>query len=358
MACSRSSSGPATTPAGSRNNKTISIPSALKLTDRNAILTQASDLNNDLRVALTLAQLNACSESLSILKKIRNIPRKVSKEFEMLQSRRAKGSELMRRTLVARQNGNIYKNRYPDVIPFDDTRVVLNYNKGSPVAGNDYINASYIVSSASENIPKFIATQGPLQETTEDFWEMIIQHRCPVIVMLTRLIDNYKTVKCADYFPAEEESRIFGRISVANKSLKISQNSIALRFLEVKYIESEEPPLSVLHLQYPDWPDHGVPNTTQSVRELIKRLYLIPPKLGPFVVHCSAGIGRTGAFCTISHTIHRILEGDVSALDISATIRQFRNQRLGMVQTQDQYIFCYDAVVHELEDLISQQNKS
>lgn len=358
MACSRSSSGPATTPAGSRNNKTISIPSALKLTDRNAILTQASDLNNDLRVALTLAQLNSCSDSLSILKKIRNIPRKVSKEFEMLQSRRAKGAELMRRTLVARQNGNIYKNRYPDVIPFDDTRVVLNYNKGSPSAGNDYINASYIVSSASENIPKFIATQGPLQETTEDFWEMIIQHRCPVIVMLTRLIDNYKTVKCADYFPAEEESRIFGRIFVANKSLKISQNSIALRFLEVKYIESEEPPLSVLHLQYPDWPDHGVPNTTQSVRELVKRLYLIPPKLGPFVVHCSAGIGRTGAFCTISHTIHRILEGDVSALDISATIRQFRNQRLGMVQTQDQYIFCYDAVVHELEDLISQQNKS
>nr|ABK26026.1 unknown [Picea sitchensis] len=358
MACSRSSPRAATTTAASRNNNAISISGALKLTDRDAILMQASDLNNDLRVALTPAQLNGCSESLNILKKMCNIHNKTSKEFEMLQMRRAKGSEFMRRTSVARQNGNIYKNRYPDVIPFDDTRVVLNYNKRSPCAGSDYINASYIVNPSSENLPKFIATQGPLPETSEDFWQMIIQHRCPVIVMLTRLIDNYKTLKCADYFPAEEESRIFGRISVTNKSLKISQNSIALRFLEVKYIESEEPPLSVLHLQYPDWPDHGVPNTTESVRELVKRLYLVPPSLGPFVVHCSAGIGRTGAFCTISHTIHRILEGDVSALDLSTTIRQFRNQRIGMVQTQDQYIFCYAAVVHELEDLVSHQNKS
>lgn len=355
MACSRSSSRGAT--ATSRNRNANSTPNALKLRDWDAILIQASDLNNDLRMALTPAQLKACSESLGILKKMGNIS-KISKEFEMLQSCRAKGSELMRRTLVARQNGNIYKNRYADVIPFDDTRVVLNYDKGSPFAGSDYINASYIVSPSSENLPKFIATQGPLPETSEDFWHMIIQHRCPVIIMLTRLIDNYKTVKCADYFPAEEESRIYGRISVTNKSLKISQNSIALRFLEVKYIESEEPPLSVLHLQYPDWPDHGVPNYTQSVRELVKRLYLIPPNLGPFVVHCSAGIGRTGAFCTISHTIHRILEGDVSALDLSTTVRQFRNQRTGMVQTQDQYIFCYAAVIHELEDLISQQNKS
>ncbi|KAH9310185.1 hypothetical protein KI387_038096, partial [Taxus chinensis] len=239
---------------------------------------------------------------------------------------RARRPELMRKTSVANQRGN--KNRYTDVLPFDDTRVVIN------CAGNDYINASFIVSTSSENLPKFIATQGPLPETVEDFWEMIIEYRCPVIVMLTRLIDNYKVAKCADYFPAEEESRTFGRISVTNKSLKISQNSIAVRFFEVNYVESEEPPLSVLHLQYADWPDHGVPESTTSVRELVKMLYQIPLSLGPFVVHCSAGIGRTGAFCTISHTIHRILEGDLSALDLSETIRQFRTQRIGMVQTR------------------------
>ncbi|XP_057836833.1 protein-tyrosine-phosphatase PTP1 isoform X2 [Cryptomeria japonica] len=333
------------------SHKNITIASTSKSIDTNDVLKRASDIARPLRLSLSPSQLSFCSEALEQFKQTLSSRTKVFKEFEALQLGRSRRPELMRRSSVANQHG--HKNRYTDVLPFDDTRVVLN------CAGNDYINASYIVNTSSENIPKFIATQGPLPETLEDFWEMIIQHRCPVIVMLTQLIDNYKVVKCADYFPAEEESsRTFGRISVTNTSLKISPNSIAVRLFNVKYVESEEPPLSVLHLQYADWPDHGVPESTNSVRELVKMLYLIPPNLGPFVVHCSAGIGRTGAFCTVSHTIHRILEGDLSAIDISETIRQFRTQRIGMVQTREQYSFCYAAIVDELEDLISQQKTS
>lgn len=247
---------------------------------------------------------------------------------------------------------NLDKNRYSDVVPFDKNRVVLNSCKDYRRGAEGYINASFVTTSSSEDISQFIATQGPLQHTYEDFWEMVIQCHCPVIVMLTRLVDNHEIIKCGDYFQAEDGPKQFGNLCVSTKWRKETETSLLLRNLEVNHKESENPPISVLHIQYPDWPDHGVPTNTVAVREILKRVLQVPPNLGPVVVHCSAGIGRTGTYCAIHNTIQRILIGDMSALDLANTVSTFRSQRIGMVQTMDQYVFCYKAIVDELKDLI------
>ncbi|XP_061366599.1 protein-tyrosine-phosphatase PTP1 [Gastrolobium bilobum] len=306
------------------------------------------------RIPLTSDQVKYCTEALSLLKEKLHTPRRIAQEFAHLQANRITPSEMRRRCTVALDAVNLSKNRYTDVLPFDTNRVVLKSSTDYRPAALGYINASFVSTSSPGIVSQFIATQGPLPHTYEDFWEMIMQYHCPAIVMLTRLVDNEKMVKCGDYFQSEDGPREFGNISIISKWMKTTENSLVLRHLEVNQREVEDTPLSVLHIQYPEWPDHGVPKDTFAVREILKRLYQLPPNLGPIVVHCSAGIGRTGTYCAIHNTIQRILAGDMSAVDIADTIAVFRSQRIGMVQTQDQYIFCYEAIIDELEDLVSQ----
>ncbi|XP_048130747.1 protein-tyrosine-phosphatase PTP1 isoform X1 [Rhodamnia argentea] len=291
--------------------------------------------------ALSPDQYKFCAEALRALKEKLQMPERILQEFGHLQASRIRPSEMMRSCTVALDVVNLSKNRYTDVVPFDKNRVVLDPCKDYRPAARGYINASLITASSSKNISQFIATQGPLPHTYEDFWEMILQHRCPAIVMLTRLVDSYrafnsagvKMVKCGDYFQAEDGPRDFGNICIATKWIKNTDTSLVLRHLEVNYKETEEPPMSVLHILYPDWPDHGVPADTIAVREIFKRINEISPDIGPIVVHCSAGIGRTGTYCTIHNTVQRILVGDMSSLDLVNTISIFRSQRIGMVQT-------------------------
>lgn len=306
------------------------------------------------RPSLTADQVARCSQALGFFRQKLSAPQTIAQEFARLQAIRISPSVMKRSCTVAVDSVNANKNRYMDVIPFDKNRIVLNSCKDYRPAARGYINASFITTSPSESVSQFIATQGPLPHTYEDFWEMVIQYHCPVIVMLTRLVDNYKMVKCGDYFQAEDGPRAFGDVCIVTKWIKTTDTALELRALEVNHMESEEIPLSVLHIQYPEWPDHGVPEDTIAVREILKRIYHVPPSLGPIVVHCSAGIGRTGTYCTIHNTIQRILAGDMSALDLVNTITMFRSQRIGMVQTQDQYCFCYRTIIDELEDLISE----
>ncbi|CAD5178090.1 unnamed protein product [Musa acuminata subsp. malaccensis] len=298
-------------------------------------------------------QLKYCSEALDFFKEKLRTPTRIAQEFHRLQEMRPTMDEIVRKCSVALRDANLDKNRYTDILPFDNNRIVLNSTRDSTSLRNNYINASLIGLASGEKVSQFIATQGPLPETFEDFWEMVFEYRCPAIVMLTR-VDNHRMMrKCANYFQAQNGLREFGKISIETKYTRTSDSSLVLRRLEVKHKELVKPALSVLHIQYPEWPDHGVPEDTASVREIFEMTHHLPPEIGPIVVHCSAGIGRTGTYCTIHNTLQRVLIGDMSSLDLKKTISEFRSQRLGMVQTMEQYFFCYDAIVDELEELLS-----
>ncbi|XP_019442018.1 PREDICTED: protein-tyrosine-phosphatase PTP1-like [Lupinus angustifolius] len=308
------------------------------------------------RMSLSHVQVKNCTEALTYLKdKLINNLHLILQDFAHLEANMITPTEMRRRSTIALQPLNFNKNRYTSILPFDENRVILRSSTDGRSEAHDYINANYcsIEGSCPGSVSHFIATQGPLPQTYEDFWDMLIQQHCPVIVMLTSLVEN-DTVKCGDYFQTEDdEPTIFGNISILTKWVKSTENALLLRHLEVKHKDLEEASF-VLHVHYNEWPDEGVPKDTFAVREILKRLYHLPPNLGPIVVHCSAGIGRTGTYCTIHNTIQRILAGDLSALDIANTVSVFRSQRIGMLQTQDQYIFCYKAIIDELEDLVSQ----
>ncbi|KAL5204234.1 hypothetical protein ABZP36_009105 [Zizania latifolia] len=276
---------------------------------------------------LTRGQVTNCKKALKVFEKKLKHPSAISKEFSALPD--------IRTTLQSKENFNVAlnpanreRNRYTDVMPFDKSRVRLQSSTGDQPSSNDYINASH-VETEGRGQTKFISTQGPLVNTFEDFWQMVHENQCPVIVMVAKFDDD----KCHGYLPLNKgEEGDYGKYSVKVTEFR-KDGALVLRGLEIQHNKS--PVLAVrhvLHIQYSEWPDQGVPNNTTSVRQILKRLYDIPRE-HPIVAHCSAGIGRTGAYITIHNTIERILLGEESAFNLFETVKTFRSQRPGMVQT-------------------------
>ncbi|CAO2141079.1 unnamed protein product, partial [Urochloa humidicola] len=282
-------------------------------------------------------QVKRCKKALKALEKKLAKPDALSKEFWALPDLRTVPPSAQK---SARDPVNRARNRYTDVLPFDETRVRLQ----SPI-GNDYINASFI-KIGGRGQTKFISTQGPLVRTIEDFWQMVYENHCPVIVMVTRF-DGHK---CDEYLPLGTDQGVFGKFNIKVTKTRID-GQLVLRDVTVQRDESDSVH-SLLHIEHSEWPDHGVPSNSNAVRQILKRLYYIPRE-HPIVAHCSAGIGRTGAYITIHNAIERILQGEQSAVDLAETVKKFRSQRPGMVQTEEQYKFCHQAIADELRDLIS-----
>ncbi|KAK9803879.1 hypothetical protein WJX72_001449 [[Myrmecia] bisecta] len=276
-------------------------------------------------------------------------------EFERL--RRTNSSASLE---AAELRTNETKNRYINVLPYDDNRVRLE-------GPSDYINASLLESREGE-VPRwrYIAAQGPVPGTVADFWQMVMEQQCSVILMLTRCIENRSVLKCAEYFPVKVEAvELYGDFSVRLDHVEEIDSDICKRCMTLQDNVSGE--LRVIqHYHYHRWPDHGVPDSTAPLRRLAKELQASHPTAsGPPLVHCSAGIGRTGTLCAIDIMLRRLrhldpadMGGWHNAVNVKRIVLALRKQRMGMVQTVDQYIFCHQAIKEELDEVLGRKASS
>ncbi|KAL4608298.1 receptor-type tyrosine-protein phosphatase F isoform X3 [Arapaima gigas] len=228
------------------------------------------------------------------------------------------------------------KNRYANVIAYDHSRVILTPIDGVP--GSDYINANYIDGYRKQNA--YIATQGPLPETLSDFWRMVWEQRTCTIVMMTRLEEKSR-VKCDQYWPVRG-TETYGMIQVTLlDTVELATYSVRT-FALYKNGSSEK--REVRQFQFMAWPDHGVPEYPTPILAFLRRVKACnPPDAGPMVVHCSAGVGRTGCLIVIEAMLERMKHE--KSVDIYGHVTCMRAQRNYMVQTEDQYIFIHEALL-------------
>lgn len=236
---------------------------------------------------------------------------------------------------------NRCKNRYANVLPCDDTRVKLPEIEGE--AGSTYINANLVRIRGTPGA--YLAAQGPLKQTCHAFWRMVWSLNVPVIVMLTRLKENQR-YKCSQYWPKTKDQ--YGEFQVQQLQ-KIEENDATLRrvFHVVNTLTNEE--RTVHQLQYVEWPDHGVPPSTQRFRALLRLVDGLASVQDNVVVHCSAGIGRTGTFCAVHTALFQLIQQPGTLINVPALVLALRRERPGMVQTKEQYVFCYMAILEEIE---------
>mmetsp|Transcript_6227 Transcript_6227/g.13618 ORF Transcript_6227/g.13618 Transcript_6227/m.13618 type:complete len:371 (+) Transcript_6227:193-1305(+) len=261
-------------------------------------------------------------------------------------------ADMMESFNAAELSNNASKNRYVDVLPYDYNRIRIS-------GDDDYINASQLVCEPGEQ-PEwcYIATQGPMTSTTSDFWKMVFEKRLPAVIMLTRTIEN-NHIKCADYYPADAgETSKFGNYRVTTLSVSPTPSGITRREMQVKNHKTQEVH-RLVHFHYHMWPDHGVPESVDAILDLSGSLAKDACQ-NNVVVHCSAGIGRTGAFIALDIILRRVrclaesgsvasVEQLKAALSVPTAVTNLRKQRRGMVQTLEQYQFIYKALLVALE---------
>ncbi|KAI4881500.1 hypothetical protein NFI96_012325, partial [Prochilodus magdalenae] len=259
---------------------------------------------------------------------------------------RQQASELPCR--VAKLPENRSRNRYRDVSPFDHSRIHLQ------LGSNDYINASLI--SMEEAQRSYILTQGPLPNTCGHFWEMVWEQRTRGVVMLNRVIEK-GSVKCAQYWPQKEERDAFFedtnfKLTLVSEDVK---SYYTVRQLELANLSTQET-REILHFHYTTWPDFGVPESPASFLNFLFKVResgCLNSDQGPVVVHCSAGIGRSGTFCLVDTCLLLMsLRNDPSSVRIKDILLDMRQYRMGLIQTADQLRFSYLAVIEGAKSIL------
>ncbi|XP_070693630.1 protein tyrosine phosphatase receptor type Na [Pempheris klunzingeri] len=267
---------------------------------------------------------------------------RLQKEWEALCSYQADPSSVA----VAQLPSNMDKNRHAESLPYDHSRVKLksevNPNK------QDYINAS-IIFDHDPRQPAYIATQGPLPHTVADFWQMVWENGCTVIVMMSALVEDGEK-QCERYWP-DEGSSLYHIYEVNLVSEHIWCKDFLVRSFYLKNVQTQETrTLTQFHLL--SWPADGIPTSTRPLldfRRKVNKCYR--GRSCPIIVHCSDGTSRAGTYILIDMVLNRMAKG-VKEIDIAASLEHIRDQRPGLVRTKDQFEFALTAVAEEVNAIL------
>lgn len=239
---------------------------------------------------------------------------------------------------------NRKKNRYKDILPFDISRVILNEYAGIP--GSDYINANYIKGASGS--PAYIASQGPLPHTVNDFWRMVVQCEVQVIVMACNEEEAGKH-KCENYWvDGEGEEKQFGMVTIRLIKASTVCPDFSVRTMRLKYTTAQAnvEERTVCQFHYSAWPDHGVPPLVKPLLDMVRLVRdTQASETLPVLVHCSAGCGRTGTICAIDYVWGLLRAGKLTKdFSLLSLVCEMRKQRIAMVQTKEQYVLVHQAV--------------
>ncbi|XP_038048243.1 receptor-type tyrosine-protein phosphatase delta-like [Patiria miniata] len=236
---------------------------------------------------------------------------------------------------VAKKPENRQKNRFANVIAYDHSRIVLTRLEEDP--HSDYINACYI--DGYKETDKYIASQGPNNASLNDMWRMVWQMNVDKIVMLTNPVENGKA-KCLQYWPTTGTSAYSGiTVAIADERVFLDHT---IRIFKIMPIDNEDDCRLVKQFHYNTWPDMKPPEYPAPLLNFM-RVVNAEHNEGRTIIHCSAGVGRTGTYICLESMLEQMKqEGQVNVL---AFIHRMRQKRIKMVQTPEQYKFIFDALL-------------